>query len=117
MISKEAKNLIENNPIAISTCLNNEPNISTAAFVKVIDDDKLLITDNFMEKTIKNIIKNKKVSIIVWDEDFVGYKIIGEAEYFTEGDWVDFVKKMPENKEFLAKGAILVKVNTIKEVG
>lgn len=46
-----------------------------------------------------------------------GYKIIGTAEYFTEGKWKEFVEKMPENKGLLAKGAILVTVSKVIKLG
>ena len=41
----------------------------------------------------------------------------GKAEYFEEGHWFDFVKEIPENKDEPCKGAIVVSVNKIKEIG
>jgi predicted pyridoxine 5'-phosphate oxidase superfamily flavin-nucleotide-binding protein len=117
MITSEAKKLIEENPVAIATCVFDKPNISVAAYIKVIDDNTLVITDNYMAKTVSNINKNNKIEIAVWDKDWVGYKISGKASYETTGKWLEFVQKMSENKGLPAKGAILVTVNEIKRIG
>ena len=43
----------------------------------------------------------------------VGYKLIDQAKYFTDGDWKKYVEQMPENKGLSAKGAILIDVTKI----
>lgn len=108
------KTLIENNPVALATITNdNKPNVIGVAFVKVISDSEILITDNYMNQTKKDIIGNNSVCLIVWDSDLKGYKIIGKAEYFTEGKWKESVEKMKENKGLPAKGALLITVEKI----
>jgi len=118
MISKEAKKLIENNPVAIATCSIGNPDVAVVADVKIVDD-KILIGDNYLTKTKDNINKNSKVSIIVWNEDWrnncFGYKINGKAEYLTVGKYYEMVKKIHEG--FPAKGAIVVTVESIKRIG
>ena len=116
MISEEAKKLIETKPVAISTCVMDEPNISVAAFVKVVED-KIVITDNYMAKTVQNLSKNNKIELAVWDEDWAGYKISGTATYESSGKWLEYVKGLSENAGLPAKGAILVKVNDIRKIG
>jgi uncharacterized protein len=110
----EVKQLIENNPVALATVtLNNKPNVIGVAAVKVVSDSEVLITDNYMNQTKKDIIENNNVCLIVWNKDLKGYKIIGKAEYFTEGKWKKHVEEMEENKYLPAKGAILIKVEKI----
>ena len=110
----EIKSLIENNPVALSTVTeSNKPNVIGVAFVKVVSDSELLITDNYMNQTKKDILGNNNVCLIVWDEDLKGFKIIGKAEYFTEGKWKKYVEEMSENEGLPAKGAILVKVERV----
>lgn len=92
---------------------DGRPNAIGVAFVKVIGEDKLLITDNYMNQTIKDIKKNPNVVTVVWDKDMNGYKLVGKAEYFDKGKWVEKVKAMPENEGEPAKGAILVKIELI----
>ncbi|MEK7447356.1 MAG: pyridoxamine 5'-phosphate oxidase family protein [Patescibacteria group bacterium] len=114
---EEVKNLIENNPIAFGTAEDNKPNVIGVAYVKVVSDDEVVITDNFMKKTKENLDKNNNVCLAVWDKDWHGYKLVGEADYHMKGKWKEFVEKMPENEGYLAKGAIVVKVNKLIKLG
>lgn len=107
----QIKNLIEGNPVAFATVTtDNKPNVIGVAFVKVIADDMVLITDNYMDQTIKDISQNKNVCLIVWDADLTGYKLVGQAEYFTDGEWKRYIERMEANKDLPAKGAILIKI-------
>lgn len=110
----QIKKIIENNPIAFATItIDNKPNVVGVASVKVISDSQILITDNYMNQTIKDISKNINVCLIVWDSKMCGYKLIGKAKYFIDGKWKKYVKEMKENKGLPAKGAILIKISNI----
>ncbi len=110
----EIKDLIENNPVAFATVIDNvKPNIIGVASVKVISENEILVTDNYMSQTKNDIIKNNNVCLIVWDKNLKGYKLIGKAEYFSKGKWKKFVEEMKDNVGFPAKGAILIKVEKI----
>ncbi|MEI6040126.1 MAG: pyridoxamine 5'-phosphate oxidase family protein [Candidatus Berkelbacteria bacterium] len=116
MINENAKKIIKENAVAIATSNNNQPNVIAVAFVKVIDNNKILITDNFMKKTKEDIETNPNVCLAVWDKDWNGYKIIGQAKYFATGKYMDLVKAMPENEGLPAKGAILIEVSELLEL-
>ena len=108
------KKLIENNPVALATVTDkNKPNAAALAFAKVVSDKEILLTDNYLNQTIKDLQKNKNICLLVWDKKWQGYKIIGQAKYFKTGKWKKFVEKMPENKGLSAKGAILIRVSKI----
>jgi uncharacterized protein len=110
----EIKNLIEKNPVTLATVMTDgKPNAIGVAYVKVVSDTELIITDNYMNQTLTDIQNNKNVCLLVWNKDMKGYKIIGQAGYLSSGKWLDFVKDLPENKSLPAKGAILVKVDKI----
>jgi len=114
MTLTEIKNLIETNPVSLATVMqDNRPNVICVLSVKVVSENEIVITDNYMNQTVADIENNKNVCLLVWDKDFKGYKIVGQAEYFAKGEWVKFVKNLPENAGFPAKGAILVKVEKI----
>ena len=115
-ISSALKKTIESSHLVISSVNSvGAPHSIAVAFVKVLDKNKLLVTDNFMKNTIKNIQANSAVSVVVvkgWD----GFEILGKAKYFSTGKYLDLVKQMPSSKGFPSKGALVITVNTIKEM-
>ena len=49
-ISKDAKKIIEENPVAFATVGDvGKPNVIGVAFVKVVSKNQVLITDNYMK--------------------------------------------------------------------
>ncbi|MFH0892473.1 MAG: pyridoxamine 5'-phosphate oxidase family protein [Candidatus Falkowbacteria bacterium] len=120
-INEKIKKLIEKNAMALSTVgEDGNPHCIAIALVQVVSSSQLLITDNYLIITPENIKRNKNVAIAVWErnweEDCVGYELKGEAEYFTEGEWVERIKRIPENNGEPCKGALLVTVNNIKRL-
>ncbi|GAF98294.1 unnamed protein product [marine sediment metagenome] len=116
-VSEEIKKLIKENPLAFATVDEaGNPNVIGVAYVKVVSKNQILITDNYMKQTEKNLQKNNNVCLAVWDKNWNGYKLVGKAKYFTSGKWKKFVEEMPENKDLSAKGAILVTINKIKKL-
>jgi len=117
-ISSKSKKIIEENPVAFATVDGfGNPNVIGVAFTKVVSTSQMIITDNFMKQTKENIKLNSNVCLAVWDKDWNGYKLIGNAEYFTDGKWKIFVEQLPENKGLAAKGAILVTITDITKLG
>lgn len=120
-INKELKNLIEENALALATVNEQgQPHCIAVAFTKLVSDNQILVTDNYMVETRQNILRNPKVALVVWNKDWqkdcIGYSLQGKAEYFTKGEWYEAVKKIPENKGEPCKGAILVTINKIKRL-
>ena len=117
-INPTAKKIIENNAVALATVDNTDrPNVIGVAYVKVVANNQVLITDNYMKQTKANLAKNNNVCLAVWDKDWQGYKLVGKAKYFTSGKWKKYVEKMPENKGLSAKGAILITVSKVIKLG
>lgn len=115
-ISSEIKSVIENNPIAIATItLQGLPNVIGVAYVKVVDKNQILITDNYMNQTVEDIKNNPNIAVVGWNKKMKGYKLLGKAKYFDKGEWVSKVKSLKENKGMPAKGAILITVYKIIE--
>ncbi|TRZ64076.1 MAG: hypothetical protein D4Q79_02360 [Spirochaetia bacterium] len=108
--------LSERKVVALATSGANA--VPRVIFVEVnsADEDEIIITDNFMETTKKNILENKKVSILSFKEDYsYCFRIFGEAEYHTEGKYFDFVRGLETNKDYSPKGAVVVKIKEIFE--
>lgn len=111
------KDIIEKNPMAFASIDSlNKPNVIGVAYVKVVSSNQILVTDNYMKHTVENIKNNPAICLAVWDTNWKGCKLIGQAEYFNEGKWKEFIDKMPENKGLPAKGAILITVENVIEL-
>lgn len=120
-INEELKKLIESNPLGFaSASKDNNPHCIAVAYVKVVSENQILITDGHMITTVKNIGENPKVSLVVWNKDWenncYGYVLKGMAEHFTEGKWFDEVSKISENEGLEFKGAILVTIDKWKRI-
>ena len=118
-ISKRQKELLETEAVAVATINpDGSPNVIVIGYAKVVSPTEIVVTDNFMKLTRENIERDPRVCLAVWTKDWEeGYKFVGEAEYHTKGKWAKFVKELEENKGYPAKGAIVVKVEKIYELG
>ncbi len=92
------------------------PNVVPIHFVKIYDEDTILLVDNFMAKSLKNLQENPQLSISVWDMDKKqAYQIKGQATIVTSGkpfdEAVAWVKKGKPNLN--PNSAILMKVTNI----
>ena len=103
---------IEHKILVLATSKNNKPH-QIAVEVNKIFGKQILITDNIMKETIKNMISNKNISLFFY-KGKEALEIKGIADYHSSGKWLDFVKNLKENKGFKPKGAITIKINKIK---
>lgn len=118
-INAGMKKIIEENVLALASVnKKGEPHNIAVAFVKLVDKNKLLISNNYIEESIENIKNNPSVALVAWiegwKENCIGYEFMGKAEYFTSGKWLEEIKKIPENKGAPCKGAIVVTINQVK---
>jgi len=117
------KDLIDNKPMHIATINSeNNPNLSVASDIRVLEEDKIIISVNEMNNTQKNIEYNSNVVLTVFNEEWVGLRIFGKAKFYANGKYYDFC-----NNTFFAngevtpfgatkpKGAIVVIVEKIEE--
>lgn len=113
-ITPKIKKIIEGNPITLATVDDKgKPNVAVVAYVKVIATDGIIITDNFMTQTRRNILKNGNVCLAVWNKKWEGVKLIGKAQYHGKGVWKQYVQNMKENKDMPTKGAITVTITKL----
>ncbi len=91
-----------------------EPNCSYIGGKYLLDDETIIVLDNFMKKTLKNILENPKVAIAIIREK-EAYQIRGKCEYLTEGPIYEEARKWMKAKgdRYPAKGALLIKVTDI----
>ena len=87
------------------------PNVVVVAAVRLLDDEALLISDQYFLKTLANLKENPKAAVSWWGEKG-GFQVKGTVSIHTEDqvfrDNVEWMKaKWPR---FVPKGAIVVKI-------
>ena len=108
--------------IALSTCSREGvPNVVPMSAKKILDDDTILLSDQFFNKTIKNLRDNPKASIAIWD-NMEGYQIKGAVTIETSGQifeetakWIDEMGKQL-GLPLKCKGAVILKIEEIFNV-
>jgi len=116
MRAEDIKDNIEKATIAVATVdSDNKPHAIAIMYAK-IKGGKVVITNNYMSSTIKNLENNPYVSLVFWEGE-EGFRIDGKVEYFDSGEWLDYVKGLPENKGHPANGALVISIESIKELG
>lgn len=114
----ENKELIEKHPMHIATVSsNNKPNLAVVADVRVIEENKIVISHNEMVNTPKNILNNNNIVLTSFNEKWEGLRMTGKADYYVDGEYFDFCEKTffgnGEVSSFGAtkpKGAIVVTI-------
>ncbi|MBN2320838.1 MAG: pyridoxamine 5'-phosphate oxidase family protein [Acidobacteria bacterium] len=103
--------------------LKGVPNVVPVGAVKILDDETILISDQFFLKTLNNLKENPKVAISFWEaEKGEGYQIKGEASIQTEGkiyeDTVVWIRELSEKMghPLKSKGAIVIRITEIYSV-
>ena len=97
------------------------PNSVPVNAVKLLDDETILVSDQFLNKTLANLKENPSVAMCFW-EMFEGYQIKGEAEIVTEGKLFEetaaWIKAVGESMGFplKSKGAVVIKIKDIYAV-
>ncbi|MDD2635492.1 MAG: pyridoxamine 5'-phosphate oxidase family protein [Bacteroidales bacterium] len=90
------------------------PNICNVGAKYIRDDGKIVVIDNFMNKTLANIKENPEVAMLIRREK-ESYQIKGSAIYLTKGKEFDEAYKWMKNigEKYPAKGAIIITVHSV----
>ncbi len=114
IIPANIKKLIEKKTVALATINhdNGKPH-NIAMEINKVEANKIIMTDNHLDKSLKNIKSNPEVSLVFWNSE-CGFRIDGSADYDSNDKWFKFVKSLKENKGYSPKGALIIKVNEIK---
>lgn len=112
---KEA--LLKQKPIPIATATKDgTPNVIFIGLMKVLDDETLLLADNFFLKTAANLSENPRISVLCYDTDTKrSYQIKGSARIYKAGPHFDEMRKWVHgvNPKLPAKAAVVVKVEAV----
>lgn len=91
---------------------HGEPNSVWVLCVKMLDEKRILIANNFFNKTLDNINNNSRGSLLMIAPEREAYQIKGSLEYYTEGKVYDDMKAWLDPK-FAGVGATILNIETI----
>jgi predicted pyridoxine 5'-phosphate oxidase superfamily flavin-nucleotide-binding protein len=120
VMTEEMMEAIEKDNVVFfaTATVDGTPNVVPIGFARPIDNKTIMIVDNYMNKTRKNLEKNPKASLVVRDASKAPYQFKGTVEivesgkYFDEAvDWATSVMS-----QLAPKAAILLKVEEIYSV-
>ena len=113
-IPKHIQDTINDQEVHILSTSTKEgvPNIIYLKFLKVYNDDQILIANNKFFKTEKNLIENPRISFVVLDqENRKAYQIKGTVEIHKDDkiyeDTAEWVKIKSPNMDPPKSGVIL----------
>jgi len=120
VMTEEMMNAIEkDNLVFLATAtVDGTPNVVPIGFARPMDNKTIMIVDNFMNKTHKNLENNPKAALVPRDASQCPYQFKGTVEivesgkYFDEAvDWATGVMS-----QLAPKAAIILKVEEIYSV-
>jgi len=119
-IPEHIQKLINEESIHIMSTSSKEgiPNINYVKFLKVYNDEQILIADNKFFKTEKNLLENPKISFILLDkENKKSYQLKGTVEFHKDdeifSETIKWVEKERLGSSTFPKSAIIM---TVKEI-
>lgn len=76
---------------AVATCTKDgTPNVVCCSMKQAWDDETVMISDQYLRKTLANLRENPKMAVTVWDETH-GYQVKGSVSYEDEGPMYEAV--------------------------
>jgi len=100
-------------PIIFTTVDENEvPNAIYASCVNKFDEDRIVIADNYFDKTRKNILAGSKGSILFITNEGKAFQVKGTIEYHKEGEIFENMKTW-NPKQHPGHAAAVLKVEEV----
>jgi predicted pyridoxine 5'-phosphate oxidase superfamily flavin-nucleotide-binding protein len=94
------------------------PNVAPMGSVFLIDDETIWIGDNFMQKTLANLLENPKAALYVYGPGAKGcYQIKADVTVKTSGEEYEKMKAMIHEKKpnLPAKSLLILKITEVYE--
>jgi predicted pyridoxine 5'-phosphate oxidase superfamily flavin-nucleotide-binding protein len=98
------------------------PNAVPVGAKKILDDETILISDQYFNKTLQNLKDNDQAAVTFWGDNSEGYQLKGTVTIETSGErfeetakWIEGIAKMI-NRPLKSKGAIILNIKEIFSV-
>ncbi len=102
-------------PLPIATAdKSGKPNVVFVTMWKLLDDETLLIVDNFFNKTRKNLEANPNMAVVAYDGDSKkSYQLKGTVDIESKGSRFASAKEMADTKKLPGKAAVVFHIKEI----
>jgi len=104
-------------PIPIATASKSGvPNVVFVGLLKIVDDETLMLADNFFNKTAQNLMENPKIAILCYNsETKKSFQIKGNVMLCKEGENFDAMRSWVHgiNNKLPAKACVMVKITEV----
>ena len=115
-LPERVKDIFDNEQVhqLATSARNGIPNVCNAGAKYLLDDETVIIVDNYMGKTLANILENPAVAILI-RRGKESYQIKGRCSYLESGPVYEAARKWMKSRgeKYPAKGALRI---TIEEV-
>ncbi|MFP3999625.1 MAG: pyridoxamine 5'-phosphate oxidase family protein [Desulfobacterales bacterium] len=119
-MTERMQELFKEVPTAIlaTAASDGTPNAVPVGAKKIIDDETILISDQFFNKTLANMKSNPKVAVSFW-KDREGYQLKGTVTIETSGKRFEETAKWIEDlgnragAPLKSKGAVIINIEEI----
>jgi predicted pyridoxine 5'-phosphate oxidase superfamily flavin-nucleotide-binding protein len=100
-------------PIATAD-MTGKPNVVFVGVWKILDDETIMIVDNYLYKTKKNIEENPRLAFVVYDrEKKKSFQLKCSVNIETSGKRFEEARTMAESKKLPGNAAVIL---TVKEI-
>ena len=115
-IPKKVKDIFMNEPVhqLATSSAAGVPNISNVGAKYLLDDETIIIVDNYMKKTLSNILENPVTAILI-RRGSESYQIKGKCNYLQAGPIWEGARKWIKSiaEKYPAKGVLEIKVEEV----
>ena len=95
-------------PIVLSTAdQHGVPNSIYATFARLLEDGRIVVADNYFNKTRTNIKNGSKAAILFITKEKKSYQAKGFIEYFTDGPIYEDMRLWVDQKHPRVAAAVL----------
>lgn len=95
-------------PIVLTTVdENGVPNAIYMTFIKYLDDGRIVLADNYFNKTRANIKRGSKGSVLFLTKERKSYQAKGSIEYLTDGPIYEDMRQWVDQKKPRIAAAVL----------
>ena len=122
VMPQECQDMINNAyAAAFSTCADGVPNVVPVSMKQAWDAETVMVSDQYLNKSLANLRANPRVALSVWDDEG-GWQVKGTVTYEDEGPRYEQVAAQVQailssmGYDYTSKGVCFIHVDEVYSV-